>query len=124
MSARAIEVFDGTALSADLVNANGDYNPGYGGCPGSGSASGKDVAYVITLAAGEEVTATMNPPTFDAVLYLVTDCDDAAGTCLAGSDACCTGALEEIVYCSTEGGTYYIIADAYYSGAGGAFDKQ
>jgi len=116
----AIEVFDGTFIAADLSNAVGDYDPGSGGCTGY-SEVGKDLTYVINLGAYEEVTATMVPTGFDAALYIVTDCGDVVNTCLVGCDNCCTGATEEVVYCSEAGGTYYIICDAYGSGNGGPF---
>ncbi|MCK4546469.1 MAG: PPC domain-containing protein [Candidatus Eisenbacteria sp.] len=116
----AIEVFYGDEISGDLTNATNNYDPGSAGCTGY-AAAGKDVTYVIDVAAGEKLAIKMAPQGFDASLYVVTDCDDVAGTCIVGSDNCCTGADEVVVFSSAGGGTYYIICDACGSGNGGPF---
>ena len=48
-------------------------------------------------------------------MYLVTDCSDIDGTCVAGSDNCCSGAQEIIDYTAEAEGWYYLIVDAYNS---------
>jgi hypothetical protein len=93
-----------------------DYSPNSGGCTGY-TASGPDRAYSIAMFAGEQlhVTATGN---FDASLYLVSNCADVNGSCLAGSDS---GSVEEIAPVFAQSGTYYVIVDGY-GGASGSGD--
>jgi hypothetical protein len=102
------------------VTANNDYEPGVypSSCTGFG-ASGGDVVYSVCLETGGTLDLTQTG-THDMALYLITDCADPAGTCLVGSDNCCTGADEVISYTNTGApGTFYVIVDGYSSeGAG------
>jgi hypothetical protein len=92
---------------------NNDYAPGTPSCTGYPVASGRDEVWSVFLAAGQQITVSMSPTSyFDASLYLVTDCTDIPGTCVAGND---DGNPEEIMYTVTSSGTYYIIADGYSS---------
>lgn len=114
------KTFDGSfSLSYSTLLANNDYSPGVypSSCTGYG-ASGGDVVYVVCLNAGGTLDVTQTG-THDMALYLITDCADPAGTCVAGSDNCCSGADEIISYTSVAGGTYYLIVDGYSSGGTG-----
>jgi len=98
----------------DLTEANNDYDPLSGGCTGFPEV-GPDITYSLTLMQDTPgVTIDMtNNPAFDAALYVVTDCDDVPGTCVVGSDVCCIGAAEQVMFDATADVTYYIIADAW-----------
>jgi hypothetical protein len=97
--------------------ANDDYDPGSGGCTGY-SATGGDVVYCITLLEGEAFEVTMDTGgLWDDSIYLITDCDDPAGSCVAGDDQYPDGS--GFVYIAAATGKYYLIVDAY--SGGGAF---
>jgi|GEM_PF-3879429 len=99
----------------DTTNAVNDYWD-TSGCTGF-SSNGKDLTYELTLTETKDVTVTMDPTpyvSFDASVYLVTDCADIPGTCLAGADS----GNPETFTVTLEAGTYYIIADAYSTGEG------
>jgi hypothetical protein len=98
-------------FTVDLTLYTNAYNLAYGGCTGY-TTPGPDATYVVTLLPGETITVR-EEGTCDMALYLVTDCADPLGTCVVGSDNCCTGVTESIMYTSAEGGTYYVIVDAY-----------
>jgi hypothetical protein len=85
-------------------------------------AEGPDVVYRVLLAPLEKVEVTMTTDGWDDSIYLVTDCDDPAGTCILGSDLYPTGS--NFRYCSESGGTYYIICDGYNAGDYGDFTLE
>jgi len=113
----ALEIPTGDFLitgSTDL--ANNDYDPGDPGpsCTGY-SAEGPDVVYFTCLAEGAEFTVTMTTDGFDDSIYLITDCSDPSGSCVAGDDAYPDGST--FTYIADATGIYYLIVDAY-SGSG------
>jgi hypothetical protein len=118
----AIDVGMGGLFNDDTSEAIDDYNPRdtltFESCTGYGAA-GPDVVYKVVLAAGQKVVVTMTTSGWDDSVYLITDCDDPAGSCVAGSDLYPTGS--NFSYCSIDGGTYYIICDGYSAGAYGTF---
>jgi hypothetical protein len=57
----------------------------------------------------------------DASIYLVTNCADAAGTCVAGSDTSGAAQPEHLRYKFTARGVYYLILDSYDSGITGVW---
>lgn len=96
------------------VGANNDYDPGGFGnvCTGY-SAAGGDVVYSVCLGTGGTLDLTQTG-THDMSLYLITDCSDPTGSCVVGSDNCCSGADEIISYTNTGGPTtFYVIVDGY-----------
>jgi hypothetical protein len=108
------KTFDGSfSLAYTTIGAADDYSPGVypSSCTGFG-ASGGDVVYVVCLEPGGTLDVTQTGD-FDMAMYLITDCTDPAGTCVVGSDNCCTGADEFFTYTSVAGGTYYLIVDGY-----------
>ncbi|MBN1826238.1 MAG: hypothetical protein JW958_08225 [Candidatus Eisenbacteria bacterium] len=102
--------------SYNTILANNDYTLAYGGCTGY-ATDGPDVVYEICLEPGGSIDVTQTG-TNDMALYLITDCADPLGSCVIGSDNCCTGVDEYFVYTSVAGGTYYLIVDAYSSTGG------
>ena len=98
------------------VGFNNDYPLTSGSCTGY-SASGQDVVYVTNLDVGDELTVLMDTVgDWDDSVFLITDCADPMGSCVAGADA--YPDLSTFTYYATEAGTYYLIVSAYSSGTG------
>jgi serralysin len=109
-------------LSGSTQFATADYTPypsGLGGCTGY-PAVGKDVVYVINATGGDVLDVNYTSAA-DGSIYLITNCADPQGSCVAGADATLTGVAEHLVYNVTTSGTYYLILDNYGTGAGGAY---
>ena len=90
-----------------------------GGCAPWG-APGTDQVYSIYLTAGETFTATVldyftqETSTVDYVIYVVTDCADLAGTCMAAADnAYEPPNAESLTFDAPADGVYYFILDSY-----------
>lgn len=111
------------AYSGDLAPYSNDYDPGLPGpsCTGS-AAPGKDAVFSIEVDCGQFLSVYVEPASFDAALYIVTDCADLAGTCVAGSDEDGAGAAESAAMEVITGHTFYVIVDAHDPEGGGAFD--
>ncbi len=109
--AGAIEVFCGDLLIGETtVDATDDYNPTSAGCTGF-QAIGGDIVYVFNSAVDQQVDVSMLNISYDASLYVVTDCDDLS-TCVAGSDSFGLPS-EDVSFMATAGTTYFIIADGF-----------
>jgi hypothetical protein len=117
----AIPFVSGFSVATTTTGANSDYTLLSTGCTGY-AAAGPDIVYTVTMAAEQEITLEWLPVTFDASLYVVTDCADPMGTCVAGADLAGSGAAETVSFQNTTTGTvtYFIICDAYGSGSGPA----
>ena len=100
-----------TDFVVDLCLAANDYSALSGGCTGY-TSTGKDLVYKIFLGLGETITASMQG-THDAALWLVTDCADAANTCVVGADATVSEGYETITYVAPAAGWFYMIVDGY-----------
>lgn len=119
----------GTQVNGTTVGASSNYDSGLETCTGF-AQPGADVAYKVTLFAGQPITVTLSAPsaTFDPSISLLGPgsaaavCDAVPLTCLAGADAAGFGAGESLVFTPTSTGTYYLIVDSYYGMASrGAF---
>ncbi len=120
----------GTVLDINMTAAGG-FTSQYGAasipCTGF-TAAGPDVVYSFSV--GSPMTVTVNMAdvnVFDAALYVVTDCSNINGTCVAGSDLCvpaCGGGEESVTFAAAASTTYFIIADSFTTtpGAGSNFD--
>ncbi len=109
--ASAIDVTAGGVFTGDTTNATNDYTPiasGLGGCTGY-SANGNDVAYRVSLQAGERLQASLDAA-WDASLYLVENCTNVSGTCVDGDDS---GNPETVDFTALSARTYFLIADGY-----------
>lgn len=115
----ATMVGSGGSFSGDTRNASHQYTPiasGFGGCTGY-PATGNDVVYQVTLAAGERLQASLDA-TWDSALYLVRDCAMPGASCVAGQD---NGNPEQIDFTAAQAGTYFLIVDGYNSAARGTY---
>lgn len=80
-------------------------------CDGFG-ADGVDVYYKFGLDDGDTFTAEVDGDPFtDVTLFIVTNCNNPADTCVAGADAGSPGMPETISYTQTSGGptVYYLL---------------
>lgn len=97
--------------SGNTQFATNDYyflgNPACTGYP----ADGRDVVYKYVVHPGDTLTANFRSISSDATMYLVTDCANVAGTCVAGADNTFTSEYENLTYIFPSGGTYYLILD-------------
>lgn len=110
---------DGTAEFTTTAGLTNDYSPNSGGCTRF-SASGPDRAYSVAVNPGDQLRVTYDPATgYDASLYVVSNCGDISGSCIAGSDRG-VAATEVVAPVFQTSGTYYVIADGFASGAGTA----
>lgn len=112
----AIDVTAGGTFSGDTTNASNDYSPlasGFGGCTGY-TANSNDVVYRVVLQPGERLQASLDA-SWDASLYMITDCGNPAGTCAAGQD---NGNPEQIDYTAQTLSGFFLIVDGYGSARG------
>ena len=83
------------------------------------SAAGLDVVYFVNAQAGDILDLTYLQLNTDTSFYIVTDCSNVSGTCVAGADQTVPPDPEVIHYVATAAGAYYIILDSYTVGSGG-----
>lgn len=119
-NAIAVPFQEGWTLATTTTGATNDYNPTSTGCTGY-AATGPDIVFTVTLENEQEITISWAPVTFDASLYILTDCADMA-SCVVGADDAVSGGAEVVSFQNTTGvtTTYYIICDAYGTGSGPA----
>jgi len=92
-----------------LAFAANDIDPGPGGCV---LGAGPDVVYSFTPAATDTYTIGATPiPVYDLSLYIVTDCSNPAGTCVAGKNARGAGSGEFLSVVLNAGTRYFIVVD-------------
>lgn len=120
--AGAIAVNCGDVVNGNLASATNNYDPTSAGCTGF-AAVGADVVYSLTVTQDQVVNLLYDPsPEFDASLYVVTDCNNLLGTCVAGADDNVTSPGDEsLSFNAVANTTYYIICDKFGSAAGGPF---
>ena len=122
LCADAIQIPDCSAgsLSGDTSTAHNEYDPGVPGpsCTGFPEA-GLDVVYYVNLNAGDIVDMSYLQQNADTAFYIVTDCSNVSGSCVAGADQTVPPDPEVIHYVASATATYYIILDAYGTAAGG-----
>jgi hypothetical protein len=80
-----------------------------------GGTSGDDVAYEVRLAGESRVSAEITSASFDTVLYLRRDCDDAASQIVCNDDRE-PGDLTSLIDAGTlAAGSYYLFVDGLWS---------
>ncbi|MFB3908854.1 MAG: PPC domain-containing protein [Candidatus Eisenbacteria bacterium] len=103
-------------VSGDMSPDHDDYDPGADGCANGYPEAGIDVTYQMDLEQGDWVDLTYNTPNHDAAIYIITDCENPAGSCVVGADAGYD--TETINWIAPAAGTYYVILDHYGTGQG------
>lgn len=109
----AIDVMRGGTFTGSTRFATHHYNPGATGCTGYPETA-PDVAYRVTLAAGERLQATLTA-SWDSALYVVRDCAMVTASCVDGSDS---GNPESVDWVATSAGNVFLIVDGYNNAAG------
>lgn len=108
------------AEDSTTVGALNDVDPGLGGCA---TGPGPDVVYTFTpsTTGTYSVGATPGDVSFDLSIYIVTDCSNPAGTCVAGSNVRGIGRGEFFTATLNAGTTYFIVVDGATQTAQGPF---
>jgi hypothetical protein len=102
-----------TTFTVNTCGSVGDYSP-TNSCTGySAGAAGEDAVYKIYLTTGETFAVDLTGESYDASIYLLTDCSDM-NSCVAGGDD-----PESFSYVATADGWYYLMIDGYASGGCG-----
>jgi len=104
--------FTGTG---DTTGFNNDYGYSTGQCPGEGTwgNGAPDQIWAFTPAADGPYSIQLTGTGFDSNLYVVTDCDDIANTCLGADDDICSNCTENLSLDLLGGTTYYIVVDGF-----------
>jgi hypothetical protein len=100
-------------ISGDTQPFENNHSIGASDCPGVSYASGggsNDQVFVFTPFVNGNYLIELNA-SFDSVLYVVSDCQDIASTCLAASDE--SDIPESITVTLSQGVAYYIIVDGW-----------
>ncbi len=117
----AITLASGTALTnQDLADFGDDYQGAGTQCDGSRSP---DVAYVVTVPAGQVLTLTVTPSAmFDPVVSIADGAAACDMTCLDSADNAGSGRDESLIYKNTSSAsqTIYVVVDGY-NGSTGTF---
>ena len=107
-------VINGASLpfveNSSVAGAANDIDPGLGGCaPGAGG----DVVYSFTPSTTDTYTIGAAPTTpWDLSLYIVTDCSNPIGTCVAGANARGFNSGESLSLTLNAGTRYFIVVDS------------
>src|SRR5215813_8591077 len=108
----ATVIAGGTLLfteESSVAGAGNDIDPGAGGCAPGG---GNDVVYSFTPTVTSIYTICATPTTpFDLSLYVVTDCSNPVGTCIAGKNARGFDSGEFLTPTLNAGTRYFIVVD-------------
>ncbi len=100
------------AFADDLSCARNDFDPGRQGCAGPGG-TGRDVVYRVVLMPGETLAVSMTPVGgWDAELYLLSDCDDPAHSCVVAGEPDGNGSLA-LAYTAAAPGSFFLVCDSY-----------
>ena len=110
-------------LTGTTAHARDDYDPGPGGCTGR-PETGRDVVYRIDLQPADTLEALYRQTEADGAMYLVTDCGNPAGACVAGADQDPSGGYESITYVASAAATYYLVLDSFGDDTGGPWMLQ
>lgn len=80
---------------------------------------GPEAVYHLALPFNAAVTVNVQPePGFDAVIYVVRDCENPAGTCVVAADQMNAGFQENAAFDARADRTYAILVDGYNGNAG------
>ena len=118
---------DGTITfehQGNLSDYQDNYNPYDDGDSCTGHVgNGPDVVFAFEGWAGDEVDLSLTSQ-YDSALWVTTDCDDAAASCIEGVDDVFGPSVdtpEALSFTAPHQATYYVIADAVQNGATGDF---
>ena len=92
-----------------------DYSPGAAGCTGR-PTTGPDRVYGVDLGAGDQLQVRLDGLSFDAAMYLLSDCADPRATCVDGVDR--QGAVEVMAPVVQQPGSYFLVVDGVDGASG------
>ncbi len=117
----ALDATAGGTFTGEISDYANDYDqdPAATSCTSYASA-GSEGVWSVNAVAGQVLTATMEAASFDASLYISTDCAMIDDTCVLGSDTA-TRAIESVQYTIPTDGVYFIVADSYTTNPTGSF---
>ena len=96
-----------TSAASNTVSLTG------AGCTGY-STPGPELFYSVKLVGGFSYKITLTPEsTFDAALYLFSDCASVESSCVAGKDTIGTGKVETVTVVPAKSGTYLVAVDSW-----------
>ena len=102
-----------TSLPMQVANTDftADYADDHDFSSGStcGTAHGAEVIYQIDLTSGQSIRL-VEFTGFDAVIRVMSTCDDSAPECLVSNDT-----DEDFIFTAPAAGTYFIVLEAYYA---------
>ncbi|MBI3651915.1 MAG: choice-of-anchor D domain-containing protein [Acidobacteria bacterium] len=107
--------------NATTEGANNDLDPTSSGCA---NGAGLDVVYAFTPAVTGVYALGVTPlnnSNFDPSLYIVTDCSNPTGSCVAGVNANSVGKGEVLTTNLNAGTQYFIVVDSPIFGGAGPF---
>ncbi len=94
-----------------------DYSPNSGGCT-QFSANAGDRAYRVGLTPGDQLlVAVQASGSYDPSVYLVSDCADVNGSCVAGTDRVLSSS-ETLAAMVQQAGNYFLILDGFSGSTG------
>ena len=110
---------DGTwQLAGNTLLAANDYPLPPGSCTGY-SHTGRDVVWKVDMPSGREFAATMHTVGhWDDTMFLVTNCADPAGSCVAGGRGFPDGATFRVENPGPGTRTYWLVVSGYGDAAG------
>jgi hypothetical protein len=102
------------AITADLTNATNDADPGRDGCLDVADLhyTGRDLLYRLDLAWGQTLDVTMlGEGGWEEALYLVRDCEDPLGNCVAAGRPAGEGV--RLQYTALDDQTLWLVCDSW-----------
>ncbi len=106
--------------SGTTVGASNALNfAGPGPCIGAATPTGPEIIYKVEV----DLTCTLQVnhtpgPLLDAVIWVVTNCDDPANSCVAFGDTGSDGDPEILSFSATAGTDYYVAVDGWGTSSG------
>jgi hypothetical protein len=83
------------------------------------TAAGKDIVYLLNVAAGDSLWVNYTS-TADASIYILTNCLDST-TCVIGEDSTLSNQAETLRYKFPSAGLYYLILDSFGTNSFGTY---
>ncbi len=97
--------------STQLASDNYSFDTDAQSCTGY-RAAGRDVVYKVYATTGDSLAIDYRS-TADGSIYILTNCNDTNGSCVAGEDSAGIGDTETLRYKFHSTGTFYIILDSF-----------
>ena len=111
----AFDLSGAFSFDTDTCDDLNDYDLGPSNSCTGYPTSGPDEVYEICLPPGGTVSLTFEELQYDGSVYLVTDCNDLPGSCVAGDDCYPTPCTASITYTNltVENNVYWLMVDGF-----------